>query len=67
MPITQDPARLAAVASALGEASRSVGRGERVRLPVLKNGDAAGINFVMMAEFDDSIAERTAAIAKDAS
>lgn len=65
MPITEDPARLAAVASALGEASRAINRGERVRLPVLKNGDAAGINFVMMAEFDDSIAERTAAIAND--
>ncbi len=39
--------------------------GERVRLPVLKSADAAGINVAMMAEFDDSIAERTANIAKE--
>jgi hypothetical protein len=65
MPITRDPARLGAVASALGEASRAINNGERVRLPVLKNADAAGINFAMMAEFDDAIAERSANIANE--
>jgi Fe-S-cluster containining protein len=64
MPITRDPTRLATVASALGEASRAMNNGERVRLPVINRGDAAGINFAMMEEFDDSIAERSAKIAQ---
>ncbi|MGE0401741.1 MAG: SEC-C metal-binding domain-containing protein [Kofleriaceae bacterium] len=59
MPITQDPARLAAIAGALGEAARGAERGERVRLPVVKGPDAAGITLAMAAEFDDAIAERS--------
>lgn len=64
MSITQDPARLGAIAEALGEAVQSSNRGERVRLPVVKSGDAAGISLAMAAEFDDAIAERTARIAE---
>jgi hypothetical protein len=65
MPITQDPARLAAIAGALGEAVRGAQRGERVRLPVIQSADAAGIAFAMAAELDDAIAERTARIAQN--
>lgn len=63
MPITRDPERLAAIAGELGEAIRASGTGQRVRLPVIKNGDAAGIMLAMAEEFDDAIAERSARIA----
>ena len=65
MAITQDPARLSAVAGALREAARKIDSGQRVRLPVIKTADAAGISFAMMAEFDAAITERTAHIARD--
>lgn len=58
MPITTDPARLTAVANALGDAVRSANGARRVRLPVLERRDAAGLTLAMAAAFDDAIDER---------
>jgi Fe-S-cluster containining protein len=63
MTITRDPERLAAIAGALVEGIRASNSGERVRLPVVKNGDAAGITLAMGAEFDEAIEERSSRIA----
>lgn len=60
MPITSDPARLAAVAGQLADAVQEAERDGRVRLPVIQPGDAAGLVMVMHDQLDAAIDERSA-------
>jgi hypothetical protein len=62
--ITNDPERLASIATTLGDAIREAEAGKRVRLPVLQPADAAGLVMTMHAQLDAKIAERTAEAAQ---
>ena len=60
MPITTDPERLERVAEELGAAVNAMKQGQRVRLPVVRNADAAGLTMSMHAELDEAIVDRSA-------
>lgn len=57
-----DPDQLQRVALALAAAIESGARGEKVKLPVIQPGDAAGLTTMMYAQLDEAIARRDAQV-----